>query len=78
VKTILTDALRAEFPHDTVDISDGYKENIHVLDVSRRFDGMPEQNKQDWLWGIIDGAGLSEKEKLLISLVLPLSPAQIK
>jgi hypothetical protein len=39
---------------------------------------MTEQNKQDLLWGIIDATDLTEKEKSLISLVLPLSPAQIK
>jgi len=77
-KKTLEAAFRAEFPHDTVDVSDGYKDNIHVLVVSRRFDGMPEQNKQDWLWGIIDRTKLPRRAKLLISLVLPLSPADIK
>ncbi len=31
IKTVLESAIRAEFPNDTVDISDGYKDNIHVL-----------------------------------------------
>jgi hypothetical protein len=78
VKRILEAAFRDEFPEDTVDISDGYKDNIHVLVVSRQFDGMQEQAKQDRLWGIIDGTGLTEAEKTLISLVMPLSPAEIK
>ena len=78
VKAILEKAFRAEFPTDTVDISDGYKENIHVLIVSRSFDSMNEQEKQDRLWSIIDGTDLDPAEKQLVSLTLALSPAEIK
>jgi len=78
IKQALENALRAEFPKDTVDISDGFQENIHVLIVSRRFDGMAEQDKQDLLWNVIDRTDLNEDEKRLISLTLPYSPAQIK
>ncbi len=78
VKRALEQSLRKRFPNDTVDISDGYEQNIHVLVVSRQFDGMVEENKQDLVWGIIDGSNLTDNEKSLISLVLPLSPAQIK
>lgn len=53
-------------------------ENIHVLVVSRDFDGMAEQKKQDMMWRIIDQSPLSEADKTLISLVLPLSPSQVK
>jgi hypothetical protein len=78
LKAILETALRAQFPKDTVDVSDGYQDNIHVLVVSRRFDGMDERAKQDLLWGIIDTTDLTSDEKALVSLVLPLSPAEIK
>lgn len=78
VKAELERAFREEFPHDTVDISDGYQENIHVVVVSRRFDRMDEQAKQDLLWKVIDGTSLAEDEKGLISLVMPVSPAEIK
>jgi hypothetical protein len=78
IKGVLAKAFRREFPQDTVDISDGYAENIHVLVVSRRFDGMSEQDKLDWLWGIIDSANLRAAEKALISVLLPVSPAEIK
>jgi hypothetical protein len=71
-------AFRKEFPDDTVDVSDGFGENIHVLVVSRRFDTMGEDQRQECLWSIIDGAGLSKSEISLISLVMPVSPAQIK
>ena len=58
IKAILEQTFRAEFPNDTVDISDGYQNNIHVLVVSRRFDAMTEKDMQDALWRIIDGTDL--------------------
>jgi len=78
IKRILEEAFRREFPHDTVDISDGYKENIHVVTVSRRFDDMSEADKQDLMWGIIDGTPLLDREKQMISLVYPVGVAEIK
>ncbi len=78
IKSILTKAFRNEFPEDTVDISDGYQDNIHVVVVSRQFDAMSEQEKQDKLWNIVDRTQLSNEEKSLISLIYPVSPAEIK
>ncbi len=78
IKAVLESAFRQEFPHDTVDLSDGYQHNIHVLIVSRRFDAMTEKDKQDALWQIIDGTDLTDAEKALISLVMPVSPAEVK
>ena len=78
-KRILEKAFRSEFPTDTVDVSDGYESNIHILVVSRRFDKISsEREKQDLLWGIIDKTDLTDAEKQLISLVLPVSPALLK
>jgi hypothetical protein len=78
VKLILRDAFRAEFPEDTVDVSDGYKGNIHVMVVSRRFDAMKERDKQDLMWRVVDGTDLTDKEKHLISLLYPVSTEEIK
>ena len=79
VKSAIEQAFRGEFPNDTVDVSDGYEGNIHVVVVSRKFDEMDEQEKQDWLWDIIDKkADLTPAERALISLVMPVSPAEIK
>jgi len=78
IKTVLEKAFRKEFPRDTVDLSDGYQNNIHVLVVSRRFDDMSEEAKQDVLWGVIDATDLTDAEKVLISLVYPVSPAEVK
>ena len=78
IKEVLHARLRGEFAHDTVDVSDGYQNNIHVIVVSRRFDALTEQQKQEWLWQLIDDAGLEEAEKQLISLALPASPDVLK
>lgn len=74
----LRSAFREQFPHDTVDVSDGYMDNIHIVVVSRRFDGLGEQQKQDFMWEIIDSTSLKDEQKTLISLLLPLSPGQLK
>jgi len=78
IKEILHRAFRREFPQDTVDISDGYRDNIHVMVVSRKFDKKSEKAKQDLMWKIIDRTDLTEEEKGRISLAYPLSPAEIK
>lgn len=78
VKSALEATFRGEFPTDTVDVSDGYKENIHIMVVSRRFDEMTERAKQELMWDIIDRTDIPKSDKLRISLVLPLSPAEIK
>jgi len=78
IKAVLDGAFRQEFPKDTVDLSDGYQNNIHVVVVSRRFDGMEEKAKQDLLWSVIDATDLTDAEKHLISLVHPVSPAEVK
>lgn len=78
VKRALEDAFRQQFPTDTVDVSDGYGENIHILVVSRQFDTLSESVKDDLMWSIIQRAPLSDEERRLISLVMPVSPAEIK
>ena len=70
--------LRARFPGETVDVSDGHGDNIHVIVVSRQFDGMREKEKQDLLWSVIDASDLSNAEKVKISLILPYSPGDLK
>ena len=77
VKQTLREAFREEFPEDTVDVSDGYADNIHVMVVSRRFDRLNERQKQDCLWTVVDRTNLTDAEKQLISLLYPVSPAEI-
>lgn len=78
IRDVLQRAFRSEFKEDTVDISHGYGRNIHVLVVSRKFDRMTENEKQQTMWRIIDRTDLTPDEKSLISLTYPVSPAEIK
>ena len=58
LKKRIEETLRLEFPKDTVDVSDGYHDNIHVVVMSRKFDNMNEREKQDYLWGLMDARSL--------------------
>ena len=78
LKTRIEAILRARFPGETVDVSDGHGENVHVIVVSRKFDGMREREKQDLLWSAIDQSTLTDGQKTLISMILPYSPADLK
>lgn len=78
VKDVLEKAFRKEFSEDTVDISHGYGNNIHVVVVSRRFDKMKDRPRQDLMWKIVDSTSLTNEEKQLISLLYPVSPREIK
>ena len=78
LKKKVEDILRPRFPGETVDVSDGHADNVHVIVVSRRFDGMREKEKQDLLWSTIEEGDLSADEKVKISLILPYSPGDLK
>ena len=79
VKDMIRQCLREEFPGDTVDVSDGYRDNIHVIVVSRIFDRFDTDREcQEFTWNLIDQLNLTEAEKNSISLLLPMSPAQLK
>jgi len=78
IKKAIEVAIRKEFPTDTVDISDGYGSNIHVMVVSQRFDSMDDAIQRDLLWTLIRSAGLNDQEEALISLALTISPSIIK
>ena len=49
----VTEALREEFPTDTIDTTEGYNGRIHVKLVSRRFNGMSEAEKQAFIWDLL-------------------------
>ena len=80
LKTKIERILRAQFPQqgETVDVSDGSGDNIHVIVVSRTFDNMREKSKQELLWGAIDKSNLTDAEKVKISMILPYSPDDLK
>ena len=49
----VVDALRQEFPQDTIDTNEGYNGRVHVKIVSRRFNGKGEREKQQMIWDIM-------------------------
>jgi stress-induced morphogen len=64
-------------PDDLVDISDGPDGNIHVVVVSRKFDGRPMKEKHDLIWSELSGK-LSADEWGKITLSIGMSPEEIK
>jgi hypothetical protein len=71
--------LKPKFEEGMVDVSlSGIRDNIHIVVMSRQFDDMLEKEKQELLWSIIDQSDLNEEEKLRISLIVPLSPDEVK
>jgi len=71
--------LRREFNENSaVDVSDGYRDNIHIVVVSRKFSGRTENEKQDMLWNLIETDDLSESDKNKISLIMAYSPEELK
>ena len=79
LKAKIYSILKAEFPEDTVDVTDGYHQNVHILVVSRKFDKFrSEKTRQEYLWNLIERGKLTEEQKSHISLLLPVSPALLK
>ena len=60
----------------------GGRENIHVLVISRVLDEMTEQEKQEYLWSLLDQAVKDKKLKKQdiskVTLILPLSVEELK
>ena len=67
---------RAAFPNGYVDVSEGYHDRLHVLVVSRDFDGLTEREKQTRLWEIAHRE-LADKTTG-ISLLIGYSPDELK
>jgi len=78
VKLVLQTAFRKKFPSDTVDVSDGYDGNIHIIVVSRAFDKLSERARQATLWRIVENADLTQEEKDLVTLLFGVSPGELK
>lgn len=79
LKKKIEDILRQEFnENSTIDVSDGYQDNIHIIVVSGKFSGKSEREKQDMLWSMIENSELSDLDKNKISLIIPYSPEELK
>ena len=77
VKRSVVGAFRDEFPTDTIDVTDGFEDLIHVVVISRRFDGRSLDDRADYLCSVLDRAGLPPEERGLISLLAAISPGEL-
>lgn len=62
---------------DLVDISDGPDDSIHVVIVSRKFDGQRMKEKHDLIWSELSQS-LAPEEWGRVSLSIGVSPEEIK
>ena len=80
LKQKIHDSLKATYfidPDDMVDVSDGPEDSIHLVVVSRKFDGRRMKEKNDLIWSIlVQKLGPDEWGK--VSLSVGASPEEIK
>ncbi len=81
LKTRIHDALKQAYFNDSddlVDVSDGDDdESIHVVVVSRKFDGKHLKDKNDLIWSVLVQE-LKPEEWGRVSLSVGASPEEIK
>ena len=76
----IRDVLKDEYfkdPDDLVDVSDGPDDSIHLVIVSRKFDGHRMKEKNDLIWSVLVKKLLPE-EWGKVSLSVGASPDEIK
>ena len=64
-------------PDDLVDVSDGPDDDIHLVIVSRQFDGRRMKEKNDLIWSELVN-NLTPEEWGKVSLTVGASPEEIK
>lgn len=80
LKEKIRDALRSDYfkdADDLVDVSDGPDDNIHIVIVSRKFDGKRMKEKNDLIWSVLVKT-LRPEEWGKVSLSIGTSPEEIK
>lgn len=80
LKQKIHDALKDAYfkdPDDLVDVSDGPDDSIHVVIVSRKFDGQRMKDKNDLIWSVLVER-LTPEEWGKVSLSVGASPEEIK
>ena len=63
-------------PDDLVNVSDGPDDSIHVVVVSRKFDGYRMSEKNDLIWSVLDTLPPDDWGK--VTLLIGTSPEEIK
>ena len=80
LKRKIHDELKGDYfkdPEDLVDVSDGPDDSIHIVIVSRKFDGHRMKEKNDLIWSVLVKK-LRPEEWGKISLSVGTSPEEIK
>lgn len=81
IKQKIRDALRGAYfkdPKDLVDVSDGPDDDsVHVVIVSRKFDGRRMKEKNDLIWSVLV-KNLLPEEWGKVTLSVGTSPEEIK
>jgi hypothetical protein len=80
LKTRIRDVLKSGYfkgPDDLVDISDGPDDSVHIVVVSRKFDGRRMREKEDLIWSDLT-KNLSPEEWGKVTLSIGASPEEIK
>ena len=80
IKQRIYEALKRAYfkdPDDMVDVSDGPEDSIHVVIVSRKFDGRRMKEKNDLIWSILT-QNVNPEEWEKVSLSVGTSPEEIK
>jgi len=80
IKQKVRDVLKSAYfkdPDDLVDVSDGPDDSVHVVIVSRKFDGCRMKEKNDLIWSILV-QNLRPEDWGKVSLSIGTSPEEIK
>ena len=64
-------------PDDLVDVSDGTEGYVHLVVVSRKFDGMRVEAADEMIRDDIE-RGLTDEEQSRITLLVGVSPEEVK
>lgn len=76
IQNVLADAYFKD-RGDLVDVSDGDDDNIHLVIVSRKFDGKRMKEKNDLIWSVLLDK-LAPQEWGKVSLSIGASPEELK
>lgn len=80
LKQTVHDGLKQAYftsPNDMVDVSDGPDDSMHLVVVSRKFDGKRMKEKNDLIWSLLT-ANFPEDVWRRISLTICTTPEEIK
>lgn len=70
------ETLEKAMPGANVATDEGYRGRVHAVVVSGKFDGMPDERRQAYVWEIIR-SDMSEDDQLGVSLIMTVAPRDL-